>query len=180
MVTGATNTLQCSSDVPRAANLEHQINRTNVDSHLKRGGRDDSPQMTVLQFLFDVQPDVFVHAAVVPSHQVSKEWSQLLDDGFRHLSRVGKDQRGRVGTDEVSDGFDVVLQQLRHGQVAEFRMRDENVQIQFPRTRYLGDRNRGWLASCLTVIAAHEVFSHGFKRFHGSRDADSLNRVLEQ
>ncbi len=87
--------------------------------------------MTILQFLFNIQSDVFVHAAVVSCHQISEEGSQLLDNGFRHFSRVRKHQGGGVGADEVSDGLDVVFQQLRHRQIAEFGVCNENVQIQF-------------------------------------------------
>ena len=66
--------------------------------------------------------------------QISKEWPKFLHDGFCHFSGVCEDQRGGMCTDEVSDGLNVVFKHLHHRKVAEFWMRDENVQIQFPRT----------------------------------------------
>ena len=90
--------------------------------------------MPVFEFLFNVQSDVLIHRTVMASDQITEKRPQFLDDGFRHFSSVCKNQRRGVGTDEVGDGFDVVLEEFRHGEVAEFGMGDENVQIQFTRT----------------------------------------------
>ena len=88
--------------------------------------------MAVFQTLFDIQADVLVHRAVMTCNEISEERSKLLHNGLRHFSRVCKNQGCGVGADRVGDGFDVVFENFEDRQIAEFRVRDENVQIQFP------------------------------------------------
>ena len=116
----------------------------------------------------------------MPCDQISQEGAQFLNDGLRHLSGVGKHEGGGVSADQISDGLNVVLQDLRHRKITELWMRDEDVQVQFPGTRDFRNRHRGRLSPCLTVVAADEVLRYGFKRLHGGGDTDSLNGILEQ
>ncbi len=136
--------------------------------------------MAIFQFLFNIQTDVFVHGTVVACDQITKEGAQFLNDGFRHLSSIGKDKGCGMGADQICNGFDVVFKQLGHREIAELRMRDEDVKVEFPRTGYLGDGHRCWFAPCLTVITAHEVFCNGFQRFHRSGNTDALHGIFEQ
>ena len=136
--------------------------------------------MTVFEFLFHIQSDVFVHRSVVTCDEVPQEGAQPLDQGLRHFPRVGKHKRRGMCADEVSNGLNVVLEDFHHGKIAEFWVRDENVQIQFARTRYFGDGNLGGLPSSLSIVAADEVFCYRFQRFHGGGNTDALDRILQQ
>ena len=88
--------------------------------------------MAVFEFLFHVQSNVFVHRTVVSCDQFSEERAKFLHDGLGHFPRVGKDQGGRVSTDQIGNRFNVVFKHLDHGEVAKFRVRDQDVQVEFP------------------------------------------------
>ena len=136
--------------------------------------------MAVFQFLFDIQTDVFVHGTVVACDQITEEGAQFLNDGFRHLTSIGKDEGRGVGADQIRNGFDVVFEQFGHREIAELRMRDEDVKVKLPRARNLGDGHRCWLAPGLSIVAAHEVLCNGFKRFHRRGNTDALHGIFEQ
>ena len=180
MVACAANALQGGGDVAWGADLDDEINRTDVDAHLKGGRGHHGPQVAEFQFPFDLQSDVLVHRAVVSSHEFTQEGAEALHERLGHFPRVGEDQRGGVGGDQVRDGFHVGLQGLGHRPVRKAWVGDEDVQIEFPRARDFGDHDALVFSAGFTVIAGHQIFGHGVQRFHGRGDADALNRVFQQ
>ena len=121
----------------------------------------------MLQFLFHIKPNVLVHGTVVTSDQITQKRSKSLDKGFSHFPRVGKHQRRVVSTDKIGDGFNVVLKDLHHRQIAEFWMGDENVKIQFPRSRNFGDGYLCGLTPRFPVVAADQILRYFFEGLHG-------------
>ena len=115
MMASTPDALQCRGDITRASNLQNQVHRTDVNSHLKRRRGDNGPKMTVFETLFNIQADVLVHRTVVPCNEVAEVRAKFLHNGFRHFSCVCKNQRRGVSTDEICNRFNVVLKNLENG-----------------------------------------------------------------
>ena len=115
--------------------------------------------MAILQFLFNIQADVFVHGTVMAGDQISEEGAQFLNNGFRHLSGVGEDEGCGMGADQICNGFDVVFEQFSHREVAELRMRDENVKVELLEPEIFAmDTDVGWpLASRSSLLTRYSA-----------------------
>ncbi len=65
VVAGAADPLQKSRNAARRADLAHQLDRSDIDTELERGGGDQHLQRTIAQQLLDARAAIFRKAAVM-------------------------------------------------------------------------------------------------------------------
>ncbi len=103
-VTRASHPLQERGDATRRADLNHQVDRADVDPQLQRRRRHQRPHAPLFQAGLGVQPQLAGEAAVVRRHLVlAQPLAQIARRPLGQAPRVHEDQRGPMLADQLGD-----------------------------------------------------------------------------
>ena len=104
MVARAADALEQGRDRARRPELDHQIDRADVDAELERRGRHDDPERARLEPLLGVEPSGAGEAPVVRRYRVGPEpLAEGVGGPLGEAAGVHEDEGGAVGADEVGD-----------------------------------------------------------------------------
>ena len=112
----SANPLEKRGDRPRGAELQHEVDRPDVDAQLERRSGDDRFQFTGPQSGLDAQPPIHREAAVMGRHLVlTDKLPEQMADPLGHTPSVDEDQRGSVCDDLCRHHGDDLIELLgRH------------------------------------------------------------------
>src|SRR5215470_14703932 len=103
---GPSHPLQEGGDGARRTELADEIDFTNVDAKLERGGGDQRVEFTRLEASFDVETVLFGKTAVMRGNLVFAEpFRQMPGHALDHATRVGEDQSRAVFADELGQSI---------------------------------------------------------------------------
>ena len=113
-VAGSADALQKRRDPVRRSDLAHEIHVADVDAELERRGRDQRPQLAVLQPRFRVETALLGQAAVMRGDRILAEaLAQVPGHALGQPPRVHEDQRRPVSADELGEAVVVLLARSR-------------------------------------------------------------------
>ncbi|MNH12516.1 hypothetical protein D3C79_720610 [compost metagenome] len=97
LVPGAPDPLQKRGNRTGRADLAHQLDFTDIDAQLQRGGGHQHLQLTALEPLLGVQAVFLGHAAVVRSHGIAAQaLAQMAGQAFGQAPGVDEHQGGAM------------------------------------------------------------------------------------
>ena len=104
LVPGTAHALQESRDGARRGNLADQIDFTDVDAQLQRGGGDQDLQLTALESLFGVEAEFLGQTAVVRGDGVfAQTLAEVTAQAFGQSPGVDENQRGAVFAGQLGE-----------------------------------------------------------------------------
>src|SRR5579883_567254 len=101
---GTTDALQCNPDRSRRAQLNDEIDGSDVDAQLQRSGGDDGAQLTAAQRPLYLKARLAGETAVVRHDEtVAQAFVERERNALAHPPRPYKDQRGAVRANTLGD-----------------------------------------------------------------------------
>jgi hypothetical protein len=163
-VPGASNPLQCYSDGPGGADLNHEVHAADVDAQLERRSGHDRPQVSGFEPRFRIESQGSRKAAVVRQNDVfAQPFGQRVCDTFRKPACVDEDERSPIVRDVGCDPVVDLRPHFAGCDRAEFIVRHFDRQIHLPAVADVDDR-----------CAGREVICDGFDGAHGGGESNPL------
>ena len=136
--------LQKRGDVPRRADLNHEVDVADVQSHFERRRRHDRLQLPGLQSLLSVMPQIGRQRTVMAGDRLlSQQLTQLMSQPLRQPPRVDKNQRRAVRVHQLDDPLINLGPLLVHADRPEFARRHFDPQIKLPLKADVDDDRQG-------------------------------------
>ena len=103
-VVGAADALQKDRDAARRAELADELDVTDVDAELERGGRHHHLELACLETLLGIEAGFLGEAAVMGRYVLlAQALGEMAGHALDHAPRVGEHQRGVVFFDEARE-----------------------------------------------------------------------------
>ncbi len=140
----AADSLQEHRERARSSDLTDQIDRTDIDPELERGGRDHRLDDPALQLVLRAKAKPTGEAPVMGQDCLLAEpLFEVVGDPFREPARVDEDQRRSVGIDEIGQAIVDLGPHLVRGHRSELVLRNHDRELHVAAVSDRNDLRRG-------------------------------------
>ena len=177
---GAAHALQEGSDAAWRSELADQVDITDIDAQLKRGGRHQHLQLAGLQPLLGIQSQLLGKRPVVGCDVLlAEQVGEVLGRAFGHAPGVDEDERGAMLFDQLRDALVHLLPLLVAHHRGERRGRHLDGEIARPIVADVDDVAVG-ASGVVDMSRADQETRDCIDRLLRRRQADALQRLARQ